>query len=205
MRMAKLDPLLSLYTLVISFKFLLSIVAPSTCSFNCKAMFSTSSRRPSWSHAITSLDVRFKNKGKALGVFFGDLLGLWVSAGNASWGTRFGMWDGVARTSTSTLGVDCGGSLFKERVLNLEFNEPTENPRNAWPQTLGESNVSGYPGGFGQEESGVLPFLLPFVRAIPGSSSWTSNDVAGRPIVDTGLCIRECAAIADCGLFSCAE
>ena len=46
---------------------------------------------------------------------------------------------------------------------------------------------------------------MPIVRAIPGSSSWTSNDVAGRPIVDTGLCILEGAAIADCGLCSCAE
>ena len=92
---------------------------------------------------MTSLDVRFKNKGKALGVFFGDLLGLWVFAGNGSWGTRFGMWDGVAGTSTSALGVDCGGSLFKERVLNLEFNEPNENPRNERPLTLGECNVSG--------------------------------------------------------------
>ena len=147
MRLAKLDSLLSLYTLLISFKFLLSIVAPSTCSFNCfncKSMFSTSSKRTSGSHAaITSLDVRFKNKGKALGVFFGDLLGLWVFAGNASWGTRFGMWDGVAGISTSTLGVDCGGSLLKERVLNLEFNEPNEHPRIECPLILGECNVSG--------------------------------------------------------------
>ena len=29
--------------------------------------------------------------------------------------------------------------------------------------------------------------------------------MAGRPIVDTGLCILECAAIADCGLCSCVE
>lgn len=62
------------------------------------------------SHAMTSLDVRFKYSGRAgavLGVFFGDLLGLGVSAGNATWGTSFGICDGVVGICTSTVGVDC--------------------------------------------------------------------------------------------------
>lgn len=206
--MAELDLLLILYIPVVSFKFLLSIVAPSIFSLNCKHMFSTSSRRLSVSHAITSLDVRFKNSGrggKVLGDFLGDLLGLRASAGNTTWGIGFGMWEGVAGTSTSTLGVDCTGPLFRERVLNLLFNEVTEISRIERPLSLGECNVSGEPGGFGHEESGILPFLLPIVRDIPGSSSWTSNDVAGRPFVKTGFCIREFAVMADCGLYNCAE
>lgn len=203
--MAELDLLLILYTPVISFRFLLSKVAPSIFSLNCEHMFSTSSRRLSVSHAITSLDVRFKNSGrggKVLGVLLGDLLGLRASAGITTWGIGIGMWEGVAGTSTSTLGVDCIRPLFKERVLNLLFNEFTEISRIERPLSLGECNVSREPG---HEESGILPFLLPIVRDIPGSSSWTSNDVAGRPFVKTGLCIREFTVMADCGLFNCAE
>lgn len=114
------------------------------------------------------------------------------------------MWDGVAGTCTSALGVDCVGPFFKERVLNLVFNELNEEPRIGLFLSLGACNVSAYSGGFGQEESGILPFLLSTVLAIPGSSSWTSSDVAGRPILKPGFFIRECAAMADCGLYECA-
>lgn len=206
--MAKLDPLLILYTPMISFKLLLSSVAPSIFSLSCVHMFSTSSMRLSWSHAMTWLDDRFKNSGrddKVPGGFFVDLLGLGVSAGSTTRGTSFGIWDGVAGTSTSTLGVDWVGPRFKERVSNLAVIEFIENSRIERPLSLGVCNVSRKAGGFGHEESGVLPFLLPIVRAIPGSSSCTSSDVAGLPMVGTGLCIRECAAIADCGLYNCAD
>ena len=111
----------------------------------------------------------------------------------------------MAGTSTSTLGVDCVGQHFKERVLNLVLTEFKERSRTERPLSLGARNISGYSGGFGYEESGGLPFLLQTVRASPGSSSCTSSDVAGRLIVETGFCIREVAAMADCGLGNCAD
>ena len=88
-------------------------------------------------------------------------------------------------------------------MLNLEFNELIEKSRIEHPLSLGSLRLE-YSGGFGHKESGVLPFLLPAVRAISDSSSCTSSDVAGR-ILQTGFCIRECAAIADCGRYDCDE
>ena len=154
---------------------------------------------------MTSLDERFRKSGRAgavLGVFFGGLLGLGVSVGNTTWEISLGMWDGVVGTCTSTLGVDCVWPLVRERVLNLVLNEQSRIER---PLSLVARNVSGSSRGFGHEEIGILPFLLPSVRASPGSSSYISCDVAGRPIVERGFCIRDCVAMADCGLFNCVD
>lgn len=85
------------------------------------------------------------------------------------------------------------------------LNEFHEHSRIERPLSLGACNVSGYSGGLEHEENGILPFLLPTVWAMPGSSACSSIDVAGREIVETGLWIWEGAAMADCGLGNWAD
>ncbi len=101
-----LHVLLILYTAIISFRPLLSMVAPSSFSLNSDIQFSTSSRRLSVSNAIVVLVPRFRKRDNGLGVFLGALLGLGVSAASATRvDASFGIWDGVlGRPSCSTLG-----------------------------------------------------------------------------------------------------
>ena len=98
LKLNNVDLLLALYTLTISFRLLLSVVAPVILSLNSEHMFSTSSSRLSVSQATGVLDSRVRKRFKGGAFFLGDLLGLRASGCGATLCTRFGICDGVTDT-----------------------------------------------------------------------------------------------------------
>lgn len=106
----------------------------------------------------------------------------------------------------SVVGADCEASSCKERPLKALLKEASRNENvlkgllsqsevcifwvSRLPLILGGRMVGGQSWEF--KGNGVLPFLFPIFRAVPGSSSCASNDVAGRFNKKTGLCNLGC-------------
>ena len=100
------------------------------------------------------------------------------------------------------VGADCEASPCMERPLKALLKEASRNENvlkgllshserltfgvSRLPLILGGRIVGGQ--SWGLNGNGVLPFLFPKIRAVPGSSSCASNEVAGRFSEDVGLC-----------------
>ena len=109
--------------------------------------------------------------------------------------------------SISALGTDWAGPLSSVRELKTVFRE-TSRMENAlkglfaqWEELF--TKASQLPlclsifllwGRFlGIEEKEVIPFRCPLFCVVPGSSSCTSSDIAGRPNEGVGFCKRDIA------------